>query len=280
MGHWGWRSASIVICICVWIVGCTDQHAVAPASTPTVVAQITLMFRTPQHFAADDDPALPAIITPRPDDADHFEAAVAVSSLFPAATPFPLIVSNPTCYESTPGGVVCLGLVHNPHDFPVSRVTLLAYLYGLDGEILRDAVVTLDQRFIPPGESAPYRLLFPPGEMLYLSEAFGGIQTAPLSAMPATGMNAYAGLEAEVLDADWQSASYILTMRLTNRENVELSGARLVATLTDTQGRVTGYRVVETLGLQAGDTVTLTIPIDTHITGEPLTVTLHVETLP
>ncbi len=76
------------------------------------------------------------------------------------ATPFPLLLESPTCYETPAGSVWCLGLVRNELTVPVDQVVVRVYLVKADGTPLAEQDVRVARSVLPPGGISPYRALF------------------------------------------------------------------------------------------------------------------------
>lgn len=280
MMQWGWRPISFMICICVWIVGCTDQHDSVPASTPTLIPQITRMIPLPRSATADADPALTPRLTPQPTPSTPAlpdRSLATLTTLQSQPNRISLLLTPPTCYESHPGGILCFGLVHNPNDFPVRHVTITARLMDQQGAVLRALVIPVSQWIIPPGQPATYRLLFPPRERLYLADDFAGVTVEISEAVVYEGEPDLLDASAQVLDTAWVGDQYLLHVAITNRDTQDAEQVRLTVTLFDQAKRITGYRTIESSLLPAGESQTRAITVDTQITGQPLTHTLHVE---
>ena len=278
MGHWGWRPVSIVICICVWIVGCTDQHdEIAPTQTPTIIPEIRLLLRPTQARISNDDPALPIVATMHPSETHIVDRTELASTLIPSNLPVYITVHPPTCYESAPGGVVCYGLVENSTGLTVGRVELGAYLIDPNGVILREEQVSLDQRIVLTGGFAPYRVLFSARDSLYLSEQFGGIAVELVGVTHVQDDRAQAILTVNMLNAGWDEGRYRIRIRIQNSNADETTGARVVITLLDEQNRVTGYRIVDVDNVN--DSAELEVTIDTQVKSGALQVLLYAERL-
>jgi len=78
----------------------------------------------------------------------------------PATNEAAVIVLAPTCYDAPNYRVLCLGRVKNPLNQTVEQIRLRVYLLNHLGEIRTIQIVHLEQRYILPGESAPYRIFF------------------------------------------------------------------------------------------------------------------------
>jgi hypothetical protein len=280
MGHWGWRPVSIVICICVWIVGCTDQHdEIIPTRTPTIIPQIRLLLRPTQARLSEDDPALPIVATlsPAATHIDDRSASASASTLIPTYPPISITVHPPTCYESTPGGVVCYGLVENHSGKAVGRVDLRAILIDPAGRILREQTAALDQRVVPAGGLAPYRVLFSAQDSLYLSERFGGIGVNAVRVEHIPEETAHSDASVELLNAQWDDQRYRVQARVHDRDPDAPIDVRVVITLLDAQNRVTGYRVMDLADV--AESADVDVVIDTQVQSGALQVLLYAERL-
>lgn len=256
MGYWGWRPLAMLFCFSVWVVSCSDPAEFAPDSTPTNLPIITL---TKQHSPRGPTRAGPLLqletLLQRP--------TVVQSTLDapPQPTPIPLELLTPSCYELRSGGVTCLGLVENTQQVAVQGVVLETQLLDRGGATLREVSVTLNQRLLLPGETAPYRALFPPADVLYLADDVGGVRTtlrrAESVSEPAPVLPLQVEAQTETIAGDEDRIN--VTVRNTTTTDVAL--VRVVVTLLDDAERVIAYRVTESGALPAGEGRTIGITL-------------------
>jgi LysM repeat protein len=175
-------------------------------------------------------------------------------SIGPTPTPLALALYAPTCYEIQTGSLLCLGQIDNVLDEAVERVRVDVQLLAADGTLLAARAVDLDQRIIPPGKAAPYRVQFAPGD-----ETDAGREVAASASLLRADAAAQVGqrfVELEVVDEGgaMSDGTYIVSATLVNSTELTADAIRLVVMLWDEQGRVTGYRVVQTgWSLAAGE---------------------------
>src|SRR5829696_2743503 len=276
MGYWGWRPLLCGVFISAWVVSCdivpdnTDPSAAAPSSYPSVTLTVgrlpTIGLSPPPTPAAPTNvvTAEPPAATSEPlsyviqpgdtlaEIATRFnlsiealqDANVGITTLeagenllIPRPTPLPLDVQAPTCYETTPGNLLCLGRVDNPLDFPVESVTVEVSLVQADGTIaLRRS--TVEQMLIPAGSFAPYQASFSVG-----SSDFDSVHAQMVSAVEAADAENVVlliqDIEGQILDG-----RVIISAVITNPETGKVELLRAFITLLDGESRVIGYRVL------------------------------------
>jgi LysM repeat protein len=194
----------------------------------------------------------------------------------PSATPIPpaLPLEAPTCYETPVDTLLCLGIVKNILDTPLEQVLLSVALYAPDGAALVQVPAQIEQTLILPGESAPYRALFDihPDDV---AEVSAELRRAFLAqAVEAR----FVALEARNVTLTPEGERFVLTTDLYNPDSDEARNIRLVVTLVDEQGHVTGYRVAQAgQSLAPGETLSVQVEIapQTQVS-EPM-YTLYVE---
>jgi LysM repeat protein len=273
MGYWGWRPLLCGVFISAWVVSCdivpdnTDPSAAAPSSYPSVTLTVG---RLPTIGLSPPTPAAPTnVVTAEPpaatseplsyviqpgdtlaEIATRFNLSIEAiqdanarittleageNLLIPRPTPLPLDVQAPTCYETTPGNLLCLGRVDNPLDFAVESVTVEVSLIQADGTIaLRRS--TVEQMLIPAGSFAPYQASFAASD-------FNNVNARMVSAAEAADAENVVllvqDIEGQVLDG-----RVIISAMITNPEAGKVELLRAFITLLDNQGSVIGYRVL------------------------------------
>ena len=250
MGHWGWRRILSVFAL-VWIVGCDIRQDNTPSTAPTQYPPVTLIVRTPRTST----PASPT------------EAATPSTRTTEAAPALDVIA--PRCYAGE--AFVCLGLVHNPLDDTIARVAVHVELFDVRGVALAEQDVTIEQRHIPPGGSAPYRVLFSD-----MPDAVGHVLVSLRSADVAT--RGAAALRVENERGIMHGGQYIVTADVTNPGPEAVSDLRAIITLRDGDDHLVGYRAVPLAeSLPANASHALRVPVMPLDGGGTYTHTLVVE---
>ena len=289
MGHWGWRPLMLALYFSVWIAGCIATQQASPIETPTELPLITLVIRTPQQTPTQAPLGLPIITTLRPTVSPEGPAPTGYRetaffgglNLRPTATPLPLHLPEPICYETVDGGILCLGRVDNTQSHPVERVKMLVTLFQGNGEVLRSGEAVIEQHFLLAGDSAPYRVLFPAGDDHTLSDRFGGLTVTLLRAEDATQLVERApGIQVTDERAEFTDGRYFAQAELLNVGPEEARIVRAVVTLYDDEGHMVGYRTVEIHDLPAGETAPIAVTVVPVVVDIPLHHTLHVEVEP
>ena len=283
MGYWGWRSLLFASVISVWITGCRTVQQAAPIASPTELPSITLRVHTPAGSTTKSAPGLPSATTFSPIQSPErppagFTPTAALRDSLLTPTPSPVNLPSPTCYQTADGGIFCLGRVDNARSYSVGRVLLLVYVYGRDGVILRSGEVVVEQRFILPGKSAPYRVIFPAETDYLLSQRFGGVSVHLLRADPVTGRPMrLVNLQAQSQRVERDDGRYGVRLEIYNVGPEDASDVRAMVTLYDAAGRVTGYRMVEIAVIASGESISMNVPVVAATPNDDLHHTLHVE---
>ncbi len=286
VGYWGWRPLVWAVCISVWVSGCRLTSEAALTASPTVTPPVTLTVRpresaTPTALpsvaalaAAPTQPpaAAPAalVYTVRPGDtllgiALDFGLDVAALQaanpgvnprglqvgqqlIIPPPTPtplpptLPLPLEPPLCYDTPTGALLCLGRVTNAGAAPVEHVRVQVQLWQGDATPLAAAEADVEQALIAPGGFAPYGVLIadPGAAYDYVTAVLLAADSAPQADQR------FVQLSIEDEQAARSAGRYVVSAVLHNPTPHAAGPARLVLTLLDANGRVTGYRVTVT----------------------------------
>ena len=270
MGYWGWRPLVLGLFISTWVAGCNIvADNTSPSASPNVYADVTLTVGRISSVRASPaptraaptpvptpSPASPATYVVQPGDtldgiADQFgisadalqSANGDLATLVPGQplvipTALPLVVEPPTCYETHPGGLLCLGRVDNPLDFPVESVTVEVRLRQADGSILVSERSTVEQISIPAGSFAPYQATFAVD-----ADQFASADASLIGAVRGSA-DRFVVLLIQDVQGETVDGRLVVSALLYNPgpQNAEI--VRAFLTLLDNLGRVIGYRVL------------------------------------
>lgn len=285
MGYWGWRPLLFAFCLSVWISGCVATQEAVPLAPPTELPAITLFLHTPTQLSTQTSPGLPLLATLLPSTASDHPAAgatddITLTPIFPTPTPVHLLLPTPTCYEVADGGILCLGSVGNNRPYPTGRVALQVIIIDSNSQILRRAETTIEQRQIPRGQSAPYRVVFPAQGDYLLAQRFSGVSVMVLRAERIEQEPRRNLLEIGNDEGRFAGGRYTVSFDLYNpaRNGDSARFARIVATLFDREDRVLGYRIKEVEAPAAGESRAVQIEIVPVTGAVPDRHTLYVET--
>ncbi|RMF76276.1 MAG: LysM peptidoglycan-binding domain-containing protein [Chloroflexi bacterium] len=197
--------------------------------------------------------------------------------ILPTATPLALMLAAPVCYPVPSGSLTCLGQVENPRDEAIERVTILVQLLQADGAVLIEADTAIEQSIIPPGDLAPYRVLFDEGW-----EGYAGSAAFLRSADIARSVDSrFVAVSAEDQSTEFANDRYIILARLRNQGEQTAHNIRIVATLQNENGQSVGYRVFEMAEqLAAGETRPVRLEVMPHDPEATITYHLYVEARP
>lgn len=157
----------------------------------------------------------------------------------PTAVPVVFAIAPPTCYD-TVSGTLCLGLIGNLTIHTLQNLRVQVQLINPNGVVEDTQTSVPDQRILPSGESAPYRVQFAhpwlPGTQVTAS-------LVSATALP-DGDNTFLRLTMDNEQGTTTDGGYAITASLLNSTPDTAVSIRVVATLVDSVGRVIGYRVI------------------------------------
>ena len=159
--------------------------------------------------------------------------------LLPTPTPLSFGVRGVAFYETPVGSLWCLGEIVNTTEFTLTNVQVRVMLFDAAGERLTEADAFAAADIIPPGERAPFGILFtnPPPDW-----------TSPQVAIvrgEAAGALADSYVPIAVIEAEGQPAGSQIQMRgVVQNTSAEqtASGVSVIVTTYDAEGLVTGFR--------------------------------------
>ncbi len=149
-----------------------------------------------------------------------------------------LRVSNPACYETPLGSLVCLGQVYNPLDKPVEQVAVGVQLLARDGTLLAAQEAVISRWVLPEGATGPYRIIFDPVPPEYLW-ARPYVKTGQVAS---DIEHRYASLALQEVSGAFVIDQYQVTVSITNKSLYPVEGIAVTMTLLDEVGQVTGFR--------------------------------------
>lgn len=193
----------------------------------------------------------------------------------PTLVPQSLEMNPPTCYTTLSDMYLCLGYVHNQTTQPVSRVSVQVELLNTQGEWVAAQTSDIEQRTIPPGVSAPYRILFGTrkAEHTQMIVALRSADPAPVTSQLVVSPQLVVDGETAI----HQAGAYQVEATLTNSSTTSLENVRVVLTLYGDEQQVVGYRVVDLGALEAESSVPLRLTLHPMTAAQNLTHTLYAE---
>ena len=279
MGYWGWRQVILGLFIGILIIGCTQTQGTLPNLSPTELPAVTLIVRTRVQSPPATSIALPIVSTIQPIATLTADYQIATETdLYFTSTPIPVLIPQPVCYETNNGGILCLGRVDNDHPYPLAQVVVLVEVYRADGMLLESREVAIEQRLIPAGESAPYRIYIPADDTYLPADAFGTVTVSLLHAERAEQIDEhFAVLIIDNQQVETNDGRSIVGADLYNPGPEDVHLARIVVTLYGDEEQVIGYRIIETGMIPAGEVYSARIEITPMIDSALLHHTLYIE---
>jgi LysM repeat protein len=224
-----------------------------PPPTPTETVHVVLEGETLLSIAFDydvtlaalqaangiDNPALLSVgqelVIPPAEDVDRPISAL----LLPTPTPLPFGVRGVAFYETSVGGLRCLGEIVNTTDTDLANVQVRVLLYDSAGELQLTGDAFSAVELVPPGERAPFGVLFtsPPQDWANPQIAIVRGEAAGRFA------DSYVPIEVTGVSAGPEESQFRVTGTATNSSTDRAAGSvSVVVTTYDAQGLVTGFR--------------------------------------
>ena len=248
-----------------------------PTVTPTPIVHVVQSGDTLLSIAFDYGVNLQALQTVNGIDNPQFlqvgqelviptgeeETESAPGLLLPTPTPIPFRLEGIALHETPVGSLWCMGEIVNTTAFTLTNVQVHVALFDAAGERLTEADAFASADLIPPGERAPFGVLFttpPPGwatpqVSIVRGEAAGALDT---SYVPIT----ITGLDGQLAESQLQVSGQVQ-----NTSAQSAGSVNLIVTTYDAQGLVTGFRqgTVELEGaLAPGATAPFTLWLTFH----------------
>lgn len=252
MGYWGWRPLLICVVVSVWVSGCNIVTDASPGVSPSLTPQVTLTVRQLATVTVPPTPASSASLptVSRPPGTQSTPSGHAASRPNFAVRP-------PDCYPNPTGGLLCLGKLTNPFNYPLEGVVLRAEAIQADGSIFVSREIAVEQTIIPAGGSAPYSILF--DNQTNVTSVVATV-TQMEAAHPAQDPTAQIDIRNE--SGRMVDGRYVVAATLYNLGETTLQSLRVFVTLEDAAGRLVGYRVTQISDdLAAGTSLPLRIEL-------------------
>jgi hypothetical protein len=235
----------------ILVAGC---NAVAVPNPTSHTATLILLGFTPTPATPVPTPRL--LRTPVP---------TSVSLITLAPTPPRILTTNPVCYETAVGSLLCLGQIQNSLTVPLEQMVIRIYLVSADGVGLTEHDVAAARNFLMPGNQSPYGALFES-----IPEGTAGAVAVVVRAIEASAYPRYGILDLGGVKIEQQESLYHLSGQITNRQHTSVNELSLIVTLFDRQDRITGFRtyrwpVVQSLAV--GESMTFSIDVIPQVLG-------------
>jgi len=192
----------------------------------------------------------------------------------PTSTPLTLAIMPPTCYSTPTDQILCLGQVTNPLNEAVQRVSLLVNLVRSDGSLLAAGKTSVEQNFIPPHGTAPYRVLLKADWRDYA----GAVVLLESADHAAAALERFIQLDVNEQQRQLPDGRLWISAQLHNPDPQAAQVYRVIVTLSDADGKITGYRVLKLNRLlSANESLPLEFSISPRVRGTTARHTLYVE---
>lgn len=169
--------------------------------------------------------------------------------ILPTPTPQPLEIRGLSLRRTAVGGLLCMGVVYNSIDAPVTNLQVQVVLVDAAGNPLAQQATLAAADYLPPGQGAPFAATFrdPPASAVDARAAL--LRAETISAITAD----FVPLTVADLDAGMSGPQYRVAGNLLNTSGANVALPTVVVTLYDAEGLVLGYReaVLENAGTLA-----------------------------
>ena len=214
------------LALVIVMIACSMPRRPSPVLSSTLFPQITL---------TTYDPRMVTHVS--------MQADIAVTVL-PAKRKLPEVdISPPRCYRTISPQLTCFGYLYNRAKTAISDISLAAKTIVNDDASSVAIAFSLEQWRIPAGGKAPYRLNMPDSPLASsaLEIALENAQFAPATSPKLIFEDRY---------AEYQQGenSYRLRGILRNESDRVVEDIRLIITLEDETGAITGYRAIDISG--------------------------------
>ena len=196
------------------------------------------------------------------------EAGIAVAAV---STPIGLTLDPPSCHDLITGSTLCLGKIVNTQSEAIRQPRVQVGLLDAQGQLVAEATAGIEQTGIPPNGIAPYSVIIKSRPYTSTSAVLLGAEFGPLP----QDLIVLAVLDEVVQKAD---RHYRVQATIQNRSTTATGPLRLVLTLFDQEGQVTGFRVLNSpAGLEAGASQHLEIEALAQTGSDPVSHFLYAE---
>jgi hypothetical protein len=150
----------------------------------------------------------------------------------------------PTCYETTVQSLICLGWLHNNSPDFVSDISIVGYLLNEEGKPFNILETTSPLSILAPQTSSPYRIVFPqvPSEPWFI---YMDLHHVKRIARAENTEGLVADLSIVDLQIHWEDEHYQISGRILKDDNYPLNEIRVIATIEDEHGNMSGFRVLD-----------------------------------
>lgn len=158
--------------------------------------------------------------------------------ILPTPTPQPLEIKALSLRRTAVGGLLCMGVVYNSIESPVTNMQIQVVLVDAAGNPLAQQTALAAVDYLPPGQGAPFAATFrdPPASAVDVRAAL--LRAETISAITAD----FVPLTVANLDAGMSGPQYRVSGNLLNESGGAVMLPTVVVTLYDADGLVMSYR--------------------------------------
>jgi len=271
MGDFDWRLLIVMFVIMLLLMSCTGQ-IIAPEATVTLMPSITLTVYLSQALS----PTALGLAT-----ASFFPTRPSMTPPSANEQRITLSLPNPICYDNQAEGILCLGVVNNPHHTGFKDVQVLVELFRDDGAPLSSKAIALLQHSLPPEGSAPYHVRFDITHNIS-AENFGMVRVSVVNLTPITQIaTPPAVMLRDIINQYDNNRHYRISGKLVNSpEQTTNGGVRMIITLYDTYDHVAGYRILEIPTIPPQMDMPFLMEFTPQIQNSALRYTIYLEHMP
>jgi LysM repeat protein len=192
------------------------------------------------------------------------ESGAAPGLMLPTPTPLPLGVRGVAFHETPVGSLWCLGEVVNTAAYTITNVQISVALFDAAGERLVQADVFAAADLIPPGERAPFGVLFTNPPSTWATPQVTIVRSEAAGALA----DLYVPIAVTSVEGQPSESQFQVSGTVQNVSTEQAAGnVYVIATSYDDQGLVTGFRqgiVRSETALASGASAPFTLVFNFH----------------
>ncbi len=187
-----------------------------------------------------------------------------------------IVISIPSCYDLASGEYSCIGQVNNNGISDIGDTSINISFFDDSGSKIAQDNVTIEQRLIQSGSSAPYRALFYPPDNEDSTDITHIERSVNRILPPSPNIRALNVLNTNASFTN--DGRYNITVSIENNSGYLAQNIRLFTTLENTEWGIVGYDIHEVeQDMQNGTIRDIAIEIIPHIIAEEIEASFHAE---
>ena len=244
-----------------------------------LVGCATFGTRTPVHTTAA--PRVTLSVVPFTTDSPQPYSTLVATATEPTLPPPGWLTTRTTssgaqsddaaCYNNPNPGYTCLGQVENTGNETLTNIVVNVSLLDSGGKILAEQSISIEQYYLPPHHTAPFRAHF---------EQYNNLTDIIRAEIHSTGSSDLPQQSVQIMGERGllsPNGRYVVTANLRNVSSRRVETIRLIVTVLDVDNRVVGYRVLAVEPMAAASERAVRVEVIPQVMETELHHLLHVE---